>query len=181
MAGVNVASGTRGGRRALDSELNVVPMVDLMFVILAFLLLTAAWTQMSRLDAAASVPGESEQPVTPEAARKVLDVTVTDDRVVLEWKRGSERLERAEVAIDASQRADRLAALSLKVKELWTAGGEHRAVSDHTFDRAIVHVPNRMAYGDVIAVMDAIHRTRRPVTINGKTTDAAAFELTFAK
>ena len=56
MAGVNV-DGAKGGRKALDSEINMIPMIDLLMVTISFLLITAVWVNSSRLESSANVPG----------------------------------------------------------------------------------------------------------------------------
>ena len=56
MAGVDVGGG-KGKRRSLDSEINMIPMIDLLMVTIAFLLITAVWSHMSRINADAQVPG----------------------------------------------------------------------------------------------------------------------------
>jgi len=48
MGGVNLPEG--GGKRTLDFELNLVPFIDLLSCCIAFLLITAAWTQLARLE-----------------------------------------------------------------------------------------------------------------------------------
>ena len=50
MAGIDVG-GRKGGRKRLDSEINMIPMIDLLMVTISFLLLTAVWVQNSRLTA----------------------------------------------------------------------------------------------------------------------------------
>jgi len=55
MGGVSVDSGGKGGRRSLDSEINMIPMIDLLMVTISFLLITAVWTHMSRINASISV------------------------------------------------------------------------------------------------------------------------------
>ena len=56
MGGVSVGGGG-GGRRSLDSEINMIPFIDLLMVTISFLLITAVWSQMARLNADAQVPG----------------------------------------------------------------------------------------------------------------------------
>lgn len=46
-----VPAGARG-RRALDAALNLVPFIDLLSCCIAFLLITAVWTSLARLDVA---------------------------------------------------------------------------------------------------------------------------------
>ena len=66
MGGVNVDSGGKGGRRTLDTEINMIPMIDLLMVTVSFLLITAVWVQSSRIDANANVPGQASD--TPPSA-----------------------------------------------------------------------------------------------------------------
>ena len=66
MGGVSVESGG-GGRRSLDSEINMIPMIDLLMVTISFLLITAVWTHMARINADAQVPGPPRE-VEPCAA-----------------------------------------------------------------------------------------------------------------
>jgi biopolymer transport protein ExbD len=42
-------SGGKGRKKALDTVVNVVPAIDLLSTLIAFLLYTAVWTQVSRL------------------------------------------------------------------------------------------------------------------------------------
>ncbi len=48
MGGVNLPEG--GGKRTLDFDLNLVPFIDLLSCCISFLLITAAWTQLARLE-----------------------------------------------------------------------------------------------------------------------------------
>ena len=56
MGGVSVGGGG-GGRRSLDSEINMIPFIDLLMVTISFLLITAVWSHMARINADAQVPG----------------------------------------------------------------------------------------------------------------------------
>ena len=57
MAGVNVESGSKGGRRSVDSAINMSPMIYLLVCCISFLLITAVWSHLSRIDADAQDPG----------------------------------------------------------------------------------------------------------------------------
>jgi len=48
MGGVNLPEG--GGKRTLDFDLNLVPFIDLLSCCISFLLITAAWTQLARIE-----------------------------------------------------------------------------------------------------------------------------------
>src|SRR6516225_3234227 len=91
MGGVDVGGGGKGKRKSLDSEINMIPMIDLLMVTISFLLLTAVWSHMSRINADAQVPGpprpDTEQ--TPQEPEKTLHVEMrTPDKFTLIWKQG---------------------------------------------------------------------------------------------
>ena len=41
---------SKGGKKALDAAINLVPFIDLLSCCLSFLLITAVWTQLARMD-----------------------------------------------------------------------------------------------------------------------------------
>ena len=54
MGGVDVSG---GGKRDLDFTLNLVPFIDLLSCLVSFLLITAAWTQMGKLETQQKLDG----------------------------------------------------------------------------------------------------------------------------
>jgi biopolymer transport protein ExbD len=40
----------KGGKRALDAAINLVPYIDLLMTIMTFLVMTAVWTQIAALE-----------------------------------------------------------------------------------------------------------------------------------
>jgi len=91
MGGVSV-EGPKGGRRTLDSEINLIPMIDLFICCIAFLLITAVWSQLSRINANAQVPSppRPDQEVDKVEPEKMLTVEMKqDDKFVLIWKSGA--------------------------------------------------------------------------------------------
>lgn len=50
MAGAAPTPSGKGGKKALDASINLVPFIDLLSCCLSFLLITAVWTQLSRMD-----------------------------------------------------------------------------------------------------------------------------------
>ena len=196
MGGVNVDGGGRGGRRSLDTEINMIPMIDLLMVTISFLLITAVWVQSSRIDANANVPGPStgDPPCTDTAGAPCkpvarLHVQTTDPaRFVLVWKEGVTVVRTAEVPREASrQRVGKdgktvvtFPALATKINEEWKSAGVHRDPTDKKFDKAVVHAGNDMPYGEIVAVMDAVSQPKRPFASGGRTSPTAAFEMTFA-
>src|SRR5580692_11800148 len=88
MGGVDVGGGGKGKRKSLDSEINMIPMIDLLMVTISFLLITAVWTHMARINADAQVPGPPRE-VEPDKVEpeKQLHVEMrSPDKFVLIWK-----------------------------------------------------------------------------------------------
>src|SRR5271170_4483806 len=89
MAGVDVGGGGGKGKRSLDSEINMIPMIDLLMVTISFLLITAVWTNMARINADAQVPGppRPDQEVAKQEPEKQLHIEMrSPDKFVLMWK-----------------------------------------------------------------------------------------------
>lgn len=197
MGGVNVDGGGKGGRRSLDTEINMIPMIDLLMVTVSFLLITAVWSTSSRIDANANVPGppDSTPPCTDMADPKCkpearLHVQTTDPaKFVLVWKEGATVVRTADVPREASrQKVGKdgktivtFPALAARIGEEWKAAGVHKDPTDKKFDKAVVHTGNDMPYGEIVAVMDAVSQPKRSFAAGGgKVAPTAAFEMTFA-
>jgi biopolymer transport protein ExbD len=78
MGGVSVGGG-HGGKKQVDQEIPLVPFIDLLLCCVMFLLVTAVWNQLARIDANQQVPGqntpESEPP--PDKVKLILQVQNT--------------------------------------------------------------------------------------------------------
>ena len=61
--GMDLGSGGKGGKKPLDTQINLVPFIDLMAVTISFLIMTAVWTQIGKLQVANS--GQSAEPASP--------------------------------------------------------------------------------------------------------------------
>src|SRR5580692_10952448 len=98
MGGVDVGGGGGGKRKALDSEINMIPMIDLLMVTISFLLITAVWSQSSRLSANAQVPGQDTTTPAPTVPEKQLHVDMrSSDKFVLTWRQGHDVVTTLEV------------------------------------------------------------------------------------
>lgn len=182
MAGVSVG-GPHGRKRALDSEINMIPMIDLLMVTVSFLLITAVWVQSQRLEANAQVPGQTTEPPCSDCKEEArLHVETADpSKYVLAWKTGRTVVRSVDLPREARKTTGiALPNLAAKVADEWKTGGLHREASDRRFDHAVVHANNDMAYSDLVAVMDAVAQPKRPYANRGKTLEAGAFEVTFA-
>ena len=78
MGGINVGGGN-GGKKSVDSEIPLVPFIDLLLCCVMFLLVTAVWNQLARLNANQQQPGQNapDQPPPEEHIKVILQVQAT--------------------------------------------------------------------------------------------------------
>jgi biopolymer transport protein ExbD len=62
---VSVDSGGRGRRKSVSADLLLVPYIDLLTCMIAFLLITAVWTQIARLEVQQKGQGQSGDGADP--------------------------------------------------------------------------------------------------------------------
>jgi hypothetical protein len=163
MAGISVA-GASSGKRSYDHTLPLVPFIDFMVCLIAFLIVTAVWTQASRINATGIAPGDLLG--LPPEPQKELHVVASARGFDLRWQQGATVLEtqhvpRVEVRLGSEPR---FPALSDAITKEWQAQGVHRAVGDRQLDRAVLHVPNDLPFSEMVALLDALHAPRRGKT-----------------
>ena len=76
---VSVDTGGKGGRKSVDSELNLVPYIDLLTCMVVFLLMTAVWTQLARIDVTQKGQAQSAEQTDEKPPETRLVVVVNDD------------------------------------------------------------------------------------------------------
>ena len=191
MGGVDVGGGGGAGKRkSMDSEINMIPMIDLLMVTISFLLITAVWTHMARIDANAQVPAiRPDVPPEPTQVEKQLHVMMqSPDKFVLVWKQGSTTVDsidvpRREVVVrQGGAEIVRFPDLAQKIESEWKAKGQHASPADRTPDQAVLHTDDKTEFRYIVGVMDAIDATRRDVSVGGKTPTQSmpAFSIAFA-
>jgi len=189
MGGVDVGGGGKGGRKSLDSEINMIPMIDLLMVTISFLLITAVWTHMARINADAQVPGPPRPDVEQDKVEpeKQLHVEMrSPEKFVLIWKQAGTVIStidvprKDDVDMQGSTKVVRYLDLAAKISSEWSTVGQHRYPSDKKFDQAILHTDNETPYVYIIGVIDAIYQAHRPFSYGGKTEQVPAFNVTFA-
>jgi biopolymer transport protein ExbD len=190
MGGVDVGGGGGGKRRSLDSDINMIPFIDLLMVTISFLLITAVWSHMARINADAQVPGPPRPDVEQEKTEpeKQLHVEMrTPDKFTLIWKQGATVVNTIDVPrndklITGShgEKEIRFPDLADKIESEWKANGSHRDASDKKLDQAILHTDNETPYVYIVGVIDAIYQSHRPYQIGGKTDNVPAFNVTFS-
>ena len=167
----------------------MIPMIDLLMVTISFLLITAVWSHMARLNADAQVPGpprptEEMQKIEPE---KQLHIEMRGaDKFVLIWKQAGTVISTVDVPRkdvvekEGSVRVVRFPDLASKIESEWKTVGTHRDPTDKKLDQAILHTDNETPYGAIIGVIDAVYQVHRPFAAGGKTENVPAFNVTFS-
>lgn len=182
MAGIDV--GGHGGKRSTNHEIPLIPFIDFLLCLVAFLLVTAVWTQMARIAADAKVPGPPRDD-QPEEVKQVKELHVEmrgERKFQLIWKEGSTvvntvDVERKDVPVSGETSFPDLAAT---IEKQWQQYGNFRSATDKKFDQAVLHTDNTTPFADVIAVIDAIYKPQRDFTVGGSTEKVPAFNVTFA-
>lgn len=134
----------KGSKKPLDADLNLVPFIDLLCCCISFLLITAVWTQMARIDV--SQKGQSqtakEEQQEPQEQPKKLVVVLTKDGYIL--TDGGEKLE-----IPLKGQHYDLLGLSEKLRKL-------RASSPDMAQKKDINVASEdgVKYDDIIHTMD---------------------------
>jgi biopolymer transport protein ExbD len=81
--GMDLGNGGKGGKKPLDTAINLVPFIDLMAVTISFLIMTAVWTQIGRLQVS-QAGGPSTEETPPEETKTVqLTLAITPEQMVL--------------------------------------------------------------------------------------------------
>jgi biopolymer transport protein TolR len=70
--GVSVDSGNKSGKKPLNADLNLVPYIDLLTCMVAFLLITAVWSQLARLNIHQKGQGQAGEDTPPEKVFKLI-------------------------------------------------------------------------------------------------------------
>jgi biopolymer transport protein ExbD len=184
MAGIDV--GGHGGKRATNHELPLIPFIDFLMCLVAFLLVTAVWSQMARINADARVPGPPK-PEEPQDIKREKQLHVEmrgEQKFQLVWKEGNTVINTIDVErkkVPVGDGGDiTYPDLSKKIGEEWTANGAHRAATDNKFDQAVLHTDNSTPFLEVVAVIDSIYSPKRDFAAGGKTEKVPAFNVTFA-
>jgi biopolymer transport protein ExbD len=185
MGGVDVGGGGKG-KRATNSDINMVPFIDLLFVTIAFLLITAVWVTNSRINADAQVPGppDPQKELTPQTPEKVLNLHILESEFNLVWKQGATVVSEVKVPKPATEQGDkpiRYPELAKKIEAEWQAQGGHRDPSDKKVDQCVLFSDNRLPFKEIVAVLDALYSPKRDMKFpDGTTKQVPVFNMTFS-
>jgi biopolymer transport protein ExbD len=183
MASIDTGSG-QGGARTVNFDLPLIPFIDFLLCLISFLLITAVWSQMARINADARVPGADTGVPPPERPRELHVEVRGERRFQLVWREGSTVVNTIDVARRAVAVGDRddvqYPDLAARVEAEWRQNGMHRGAEDRKFDRAVIHVDNATPFRDLVAVIDAVNAPKRAVQLGGAAETLPAFQVTFA-
>jgi biopolymer transport protein ExbD len=134
-------------RKALDANINVVPAIDLLSCCIAFLLFTAVWTQVSRLQVNQFGTGAPD-PATVESPEKALAVTLAIGERGMVLTVGDATYEIASLG----RSAEGVVMLDLKglATRLQAVHAEHLQQAS-----IVVSAEDTVPYGDLVHVIDA--------------------------
>ena len=139
------AGGGRKRKRALDANINVVPAIDLLSCCISFLLVTAVWTQISRLQAAPM--GNGDTPDTQPQKALTVTLTIGERGYVLATSAGSQvEIPLAGRSSDGGVRYDRRG-LEDRLKKLKTDFPDQSAITVAADDAVI--------YAELVHAIDA--------------------------
>lgn len=185
MAGVDVESGN-SRKRSTNSEINMIPFIDLLMVTIAFLLITAVWSSHSRLTTNAEVPGKTGCGEDCPPQSKTLHVHVNDTDFQMVWKSGptvliENRIPRTPIQLEGGgTTVVRYPELAAAIEKEWKQNGEHTKPEDRQPDRAVIHTADSLPFREIAAVLDAINAPKRDYAAAGAVTKMPAFATTFA-
>ncbi len=142
--------GGHGGKKkkALDASINVVPAIDLLSCCIAFLLFTAVWTQISRLQVQQLGTGAPAEPTQDQLQQKALAVTLAVGERGMALQVGDASYDIPSLGRSAE------GVVSQDLKSLAT---RLKAVKSEYPDQAsiIVTAEDTVPYGDLVHVIDA--------------------------
>ena len=139
MGGISVGGG-HGGKKSVDSEIPLVPFIDLLLCCVMFLLVTAVWNRLARLDANQQTPGQVSNPTEQQEPQIRLYLQVTGTGYTIASSAG----ERIEIPKNGDE---------YDGETLRTRLRERRAAEPNRHD-IIVAPEDGVRYADVIAGMD---------------------------
>jgi hypothetical protein len=123
-------------------------------VTVSFLLITAVWTHMGRMDGTTNVPGKSDPAPNAHPARMHVEVPPGDGAFVITMRRESEIVETMKVPRDHAGDIGKTLVDLQRAHASELGADESRTV--------VLHTDNALRYGDMVAVMDGIASPKDP-------------------
>ena len=154
MGGIAVGGGG-SGKKSVDSEIPLVPFIDLLLCCVMFLLVTAVWNQLARINASQQTPSENapEDTPPPEEDKIKLFLRVRADGYSIESTAGDKTpIPKKKGEYDLAQLEEKL---------------EAKKKQDPSRKDIIVAPEDGVAYQEIIKAMDAAVGKPAPGTGEG--------------
>ena len=143
--GMDLGTGGKGGKKALDATINLVPFIDLMAVTISFLIMTAVWTQIGRLQVASS--GNGADPTDQKQDDKTIPLTLLLTEHEIKLTAGPTTLEPIPITRDEKGQVV-LVKLKENLKKITDEIKEENAITLQTEDG--------VRYDDLVRVIDEV-------------------------
>ena len=141
--GMDLGTGGGGKKKALDATINLVPFIDLMAVTISFLIMTAVWTQIGRLQVS-SAGGDGDP--TQDKDDKLPQITLLLAEKEIKISVGSAQLGDAIVTARDDKGQIQLAKVNELLKKIREQIPEQTAITVQTEDN--------VRYEDLVKVID---------------------------
>lgn len=154
MASISTESG-HGGKKSVDSEIPLVPFIDLLLCCVMFLLVTAVWNQLASVSANLETPGNPQSEIDEPDRTLPLVVRVTNDGFHLSSEAGDAIA--IPMGTDGEYDSEALAQHLTQRRAL-----------DPNATQAIVTADDGVQYAHLVRAMDVLNGSGFPhVTITG--------------
>ncbi|MBN8472934.1 biopolymer transporter ExbD [Corallococcus exiguus] len=142
--GMDLGTGGKGGKKPLDTAINMVPFIDLMAVTISFLIMTAVWTQIGRLQVS-QAGGASTDEQQEEEKTKTVQLTLLVSATEMRLTADQSSFDPIPLTRDDKGRPD-LTKLVARFKELKAQLPDQSAITLQTEDL--------VRYEDLVRIID---------------------------
>jgi len=141
MASISVGGSGGHGKKAVDADIPLIPFIDLLLCCVMFLLVTAVWNQLARIDANQKQPGQAADQPPPEETIKVILQVQASGYVLASTAGDKVEIPKAGDKYDLDQLHERLQ--------------ERKKLEPNRRD-LVVAPEDGVAYADVVDAMDTV-------------------------
>ncbi|MCY1000423.1 biopolymer transporter ExbD [Myxococcus sp. MISCRS1] len=142
--GMDTGQGGKGGKKPLDAAINLTAFIDLMAVTISFLIMTAVWTQIGRLQVSqAGGPSTEEEP--PPTETKTVQLTLLITPTELRLSADQSTFDPIPLTKDGKGKTD-LSKLVARFKELKAQLPDQTAIT--------LQPEDKVRYEDLVRIID---------------------------
>jgi len=148
------ASVGTGDKKSVNVELNIVPFIDLMSCLTAFLLVTAVWVQIAQLDLKPKGKSHDPSQIKEDEEKVVLSVLIQPDAIWLVQSRIGEQQSIPRTGDPAGYWATYQSSLEELKKSAFFVDRSDMELAAQSIDR-----DQKVVYQDLIYAMDIAKKT----------------------